>query len=182
MEINLSLSCFFFFSFSFFTHKVSTALDPRFKDLKCLPRADREAVWEKLSELVKEEESAAQPPREPSAEPSAEPPQKKPALLLMGSESESDEETRVDNTVERYKVEPSAGLEQCPLEWWSTRSACYGNMAKIARKYLGTPATSVPCERLFSLAGHIVQKRRANLSPDNVNRLVCLSDWWKKEK
>lgn len=41
--------------------KVSTALDPRFKDLKCLPTAEREPVWAKLSELVKGEESAQQP-------------------------------------------------------------------------------------------------------------------------
>ena len=182
MEINFSLFCFFFlFFFFFFTPKVSTALDPRFKDLKCLPRAEREPVWAKLSELVKGEESAVQPPREERTS-SSEPPQKKPALLVLEPESGSDDDTLVDNAVERYKVEPSAGLEERPLEWWSKRSACYGNMAKIARKYLGTPATTVPCERLFSLAGHVVQKRRASLSPDNVNRLVCLSDWWKKEK
>ncbi|KAF1384029.1 hypothetical protein PFLUV_G00137990 [Perca fluviatilis] len=158
--------------------KVATALDPRFKDLKCLPRAEREPVWAKLSELVKREEPALQP----LGEKNPEPPKKKTALLLMGSDSESDEETPEDNTVERYKVEPSASLDQCPLKWWSDHTAVYGKMAHIARKYLGTPATTVPCERLFSLAGHIVQKRRSSLSPENVNKLVCLSDWWKKEK
>ncbi|KAF1380226.1 hypothetical protein PFLUV_G00184640 [Perca fluviatilis] len=158
--------------------KVATALDPRFKDLKCLPRAEREPVWAKLSELVKREEPALQP----LGEENPEPPKKKTALLLMGSDSESDEETPEDNTVERYKVEPSASLDQCPLKWWSDHTAVYGKMALIARKYLGTPATTVPCKRLFSLAGHIVQKRRSSLSPENVNKLVCLSDWWKKEK
>ena len=157
---------------------MATALDPRFKDLKCLPRAEREPVWAKLSELVKREEPALQP----LGEKNPEPPKKKTALLLMGSDSESDEETPEDNTVERYKVEPSASLDQCPLKWWSEHTAVYGKMAHIARKYLGTPATTVPCERLFSLAGHIVQKRRSSLSPENVNKLVCLSDWWKKEK
>jgi len=38
----------------------------------------------------------------------------------MGSNSESDEETPEDNTVERYMVEPSASLDQCPQKWWST--------------------------------------------------------------
>lgn len=164
--------------FFFYSSKVATSLDPRFKDLKCLPRAEREPVWAKLSELVKAEEPALQPPMEEEPEP----PKKKTALLLMGSESESDEETPVSNVVERYKVEPSASEDQCPLKWWSEHTACYGNMAHIAQKYLGTPATTVPCERLFSLAGHIVQKRRSCLSSDIVNKLVCLSDWWKKEK
>uniref|UniRef100_A0AAV2KZQ0 HAT C-terminal dimerisation domain-containing protein n=1 Tax=Knipowitschia caucasica TaxID=637954 RepID=A0AAV2KZQ0_KNICA len=156
--------------------KVATTLDPRFKDLKCLPRAERELVWAKLSELVKGEETALQPLREENSEP----PKKKTALLLM--DSDSDSETPEDNAVERYKVEHSASLDQCPLKWWSEHTAVYGKMSLIARKYLGTPATTVPCERLFSLAGHIVQKRRASLSPENVNKLVCLSDWWKKEK
>nr|XP_033473582.1 zinc finger BED domain-containing protein 1-like [Epinephelus lanceolatus] len=158
--------------------KVATALDPQFKDRKCLPRAERQPVWAKLSELVKGEELAPQRPREENPEP----PKKKTAFLLMGSESESDEETPVDNAVERYRVEPSATLDQCPLKWWSEHTAVYGKLAHIAWKYLGTPATTVPCEKLFSLAGHIVQKKRSSLSPENVNKLVCLSDWWKKEK
>ncbi|XP_059897633.1 uncharacterized protein LOC132449820 [Gadus macrocephalus] len=158
--------------------KVATALDPRFKDLKCLPRAEREPVWAKLRELVKGEEPALQP----LGEENPEPPKKKTALLVMDSDSESEEETPEDNTVERYKVEPSASLDQCPLKWWSEHTAVYGKIAHIARRYLGTPATTVPCERLFSLAGHIVQKRRSSLSPETVNKLVCLSDWWKKKK
>ncbi|KAJ8006715.1 hypothetical protein DPEC_G00110090 [Dallia pectoralis] len=99
--------------------KVATALEPRFKDIKCLPRAEREPVWAKLRELVKGEEPALQPLREESPEP----PKKKTALLLMGSDS--DEETPEDNTVERYKVEPSVSLDQCPLKWWSEHTAVY---------------------------------------------------------
>ena len=178
MEVGLEKLNFHNIFFFFYLSKVATALDPRFKDLKCLPRAERESVWGKLSELVRGEESALQLPREENPEP----PKKKTALLLMGSESESEEETPVDNTVERYKVEPSASLDQCPLKWWSEHTAVYGKIPHIARKYLGTPASTVPWERLFSLAGHIVQKRRSSLSPENVNKLVCLSDWWKKEK
>ena len=163
--------------FFFYLSKLATALDPWFKDLKCLPRAEREPVWAKLSEMVRREESALQLPREENLEP----PKKKTALLLMGSESESEEETPVDNAVERYKVEPSASLDQCPLKWWPEHTAIHGKMAHIARKYLGTPATTVLCESLFSLAGYIVQKRRSSLSPENGNKLICLSDWWKKE-
>ena len=50
-----------FSSINNYYSKVATALDPRFKDLKCLPRAEREPVWAKLRELVKGEEPALQP-------------------------------------------------------------------------------------------------------------------------
>lgn len=66
---------------------MATALDPRFKDLKWLPRAEREPVWAKLSELVKGEEPALQPLGEENPE--------KTALLLIGSDSESDEKTKL---------------------------------------------------------------------------------------
>ena len=37
----------------------------------------------------------------------------------------------------------------------------------------------VPCERLFSSSGYIVNKMRSCLLPENVNALVCLRDWLK---
>lgn len=36
--------------------KLATALDPRFKDLKCLPRSERGEVWSSLTDLLKEKE------------------------------------------------------------------------------------------------------------------------------
>ena len=54
-------------------------------------------------------------------------------------------------------------------------------MKTVALRYLGTPAhqllTTVPCERLFSLAGNIVTQKRASLLPDNVEKLVCMASW-----
>lgn len=40
--------------------KVATALDPRFKELRCLPRTERGEVWQKLSEMLKKREPAPQ--------------------------------------------------------------------------------------------------------------------------
>jgi hypothetical protein len=41
-------------------------------------------------------------------------------------------------------------------------------LAAVAHKYLTTPATTVACERLFSVSVNIVSK--ASLSPKNVNK------------
>jgi len=82
--------------------------------------------------------------------------------------------------IARYKAETSVSIYACPLQWWSAHKGGHTKMAHIAQRYLATPASTVPCERLFSLAGHIVQKKSA-LSSENINKLVCLSNWLKDE-
>ena len=46
----------------------------------------------------------------------------------------------------------------------------------MAKKYLGIVATSVPSERLFSMAGNVVTAKRCALEPENVEKLVFLHD------
>lgn len=95
--------------------------------------------------------------------------------MLAHESSSEGEEDSVDQCQERYRAEPLAGLDDCPQEW-STHQGSHSDMARLAHKYLATPATSVPCERLFSLSGHVVQKKRASLLSENVDRLVLLSN------
>jgi len=68
-----------------------------------------------------------------------------------------------------------------PVEWCKSHAGAYQTIATLARKYLTTPATTVPCERLFSASRNILNKKRASLSADNVNKLVCLNNWLKRE-
>ncbi|XP_041830824.1 E3 SUMO-protein ligase ZBED1-like isoform X2 [Melanotaenia boesemani] len=152
--------------------KMATALDPRFKDLKSIPKDERDEVWTWLGEMLAE---AGPAPAQPTED---EPAAKKSLLLLCSSDSDSDKEE--PRLLARYKAEPCIGMRECPLEWWAAHTSAYGQLSSIARKYLATPATSVPCERLFSLAGNIIQKKRAALHSDNVNKLVCLSNWLKE--
>ncbi|KAI4892351.1 hypothetical protein NFI96_018662 [Prochilodus magdalenae] len=157
--------------------KIATALDPRFKDLKCLPKDERSEIWASLHNLM----MAEMPAQQPSAEATETQPSKNrrmSAFLLGSSDTDTDEEEEsIEQCLDRYKAECKMDMEGCPLQWWSTREGAHARLAPIARKYLSTPATTVPCERLFSLSGHIIQKRRAALSPDNVNKLVCLNNW-----
>ena len=62
-----------------------------------------------------------------------------------------------------------------PLEWWARSSYRYPHLAQLAMKYLSIPATSVPSERAFSTAGHIVNEKRSCLLPENVSMLVFLA-------
>ncbi|XP_060912272.1 olfactory receptor 10J4 [Labrus mixtus] len=47
-----------------------------------------------------------------------------------------------------FKAEPTIGMEDCPQQWWSKHEGAHSEMACLARMYLATPATSVPCSHL----------------------------------
>jgi len=51
----------------------------------------------------------------------------------------------------------------------------YPRLAQLARKFLCIPATSVPSEHAFSVAGRVVNEKRACLLSENVNMLVFRS-------
>ena len=151
-------------------------LTPGLRILKCLPKAERSEVWASISNLVVGERPT------PSETTEKQPPKKRrmSVFLLGSSDTDTDEEEEsTEQCVDRYKAEHKMDMEGCPLQWWSKREGAHARLARIERKYLSTPATTVHCERLFSLSGHIIQKKRAALSPDNVNRLICLSNWLK---
>ncbi|XP_050093827.1 uncharacterized protein LOC126576562 [Anopheles aquasalis] len=49
------------------------------------------------------------------------------------------------------------------------RKTIYPALSTFAQKYLSVPATSVPCERIFSKAGQIMtERRRRQLMDDNI--------------
>lgn len=142
--------------------RTSSVLEPKSKP-------DKHEVWHSVSALLRERERSAQPEHPETPEP----PMKRPALMLAPV-SLSDKE---EDCIEKYRAEPIIGMEDCPQPVWSKHDGAHSQMACLAHKYLATLATSVPCEGLFSLFGHVVQKKRAALSSKNVNRLVCLGNW-----
>lgn len=132
-------------------------------------------MWASVTNLLKEQRVVAEEPVEATR---SKPSKRKFALLTASSESDSEhEEDSIENGVRRYRAEPTISTKACPLQWWFKHAGSHSRLASIAQKYLATPATSVHCERLFSLAGHILQKKRVSLSSENVIDLVCLSNW-----
>ena len=61
-------------------------------------------------------------------------------------------------------------------DWWAKHKDVYAKHANAARRYLAIPATSAPCERLFSTGGRVLEKRRAALKPDSVRDIVLVHD------
>ena len=65
-------------------------------------------------------------------------------------------------------------LGRDPLEWWKEYSSRFPLLARLAKKCLCVPATSVPSERVFSAAGDILSAQRASLDADKVDMLIFL--------
>lgn len=91
---------------------------------------------------------------------------------------------------ERRPIRELLPLSVNPLVWWQAHQSIYPGArlsmlynpvftphlpsayARLARIYLALPATSAPCERLFSTAGRVLEKRRAALSPESASDIV----------
>lgn len=162
------------------TYQEATALDPRFKYLRCIEKKDRESVWTRISGR---DVGGVQVPVE------VEPCSRKRKLNFETDEDEqhsghtisvsSSATLTMEIAVYKSLVELEDDFSD-PLQWWKIHSVQLPHLARIAKKLLCIPATSVPCERVFSDAGNIVTKRRAALSSEHVNVLTCLKSWSKE--
>ena len=102
---------------------------------------------------------------------------------ILGSSSDSstsdeeDEDEQLSQAVQRevlqYFGEHPLSKEN-PLPCWKTNAARYPTLAKLAKSFLGIPATSTPSEHLFSAAGNIASKCRASLSSKHFDMLTFL--------
>jgi hypothetical protein len=65
-----------------------------------------------------------------------------------------------------------------PLAWHEANQSRFPYVGKLARRILCIPATSASSERMFSIAGQIVTKRRNHLSSHCVTQLIWLFAVW----
>ncbi|GMF26430.1 unnamed protein product [Phytophthora fragariaefolia] len=63
-----------------------------------------------------------------------------------------------------------------PCNWWGINQKKYPNLSKLARKWLGIVATSVPSERAFSTSGSIVTVKRGSLASNFVRDIVFIAE------
>lgn len=74
-----------------------------------------------------------------------------------------------------YMEEKPVPRDQDPLLWWKSHEQAFPSLSRLAAKYLGITASSVPSERIFSKAGELVSQRRNRLKGDHVNILLFLN-------
>ena len=160
---------------------MSTLLDPRFKDSYSRRAAAKTMAIINLTSLVESSTIA------PAAEVVIEPELNNNCEGLFGALSAVRKKSRLEvnrtgnsSTAESViKDYLSSELESSrSLSWWSKYEAmAEGNniklaLCKLARKYLTPPPTSTNCERLFSVAGMVMDEKRANLLPENLDMIL----------
>ncbi|KAM9307434.1 E3 SUMO-protein ligase ZBED1-like [Pholidichthys leucotaenia] len=77
--------------------------------------------------------------------------------------------------VQRYMTDPPLDRCEDPLTYWKEHKNIYPHLFSLAKQYLCTPASSVPCERVFSKAGEVVGKKRNRLSPKTAEKILFLN-------
>lgn len=84
-------------------------------------------------------------------------------------------EEQMETQLQLYLAEPAVTHTSNPFSWWAANGSRFPQLARVARKFLAIPASSVASERVFSTAGLVVNTRRSALKPEHVEQLVFLS-------
>lgn len=163
---------------------IATMLDPRHKHLGFLPPATRKSAHSTLLQMATAERDSITAgaatagddgntvhtgPQRHGAKPTS-------AMSLLLGETYSDaRKDDVESEVDMYLKDPPAPLESSPTCWWKVNERRFPTLATLAKRYLCTPGTSVPSERVFSVAGLTVNRLRTRLTPEHVNMLIFLN-------
>lgn len=94
---------------------------------------------------------------------------------LLSDEEKEDKDLSVLEEMKLYFQERPIKRREDPLRWWRINGSCFPHLEILARKYLVIPATSTPSERVFSVAGIVVDKRRSTFTAEMIDALVFLN-------
>ena len=86
----------------------------------------------------------------------------------------------MNTEIDRWFREPCIHLDSTLEEqraYMQSKAYDFPIISQIARDYAAIPATSAPSERVFSVAGNLVSKKRTKISSENVRYVLCLRSW-----
>jgi len=92
--------------------------------------------------------------------------------LLDASHHDVAQPTDVEHEIATYLDLPPIPRTSCPRAWRRENESRFLALAGVARRYLGTPCTSVESERLFSSAGHVFTDQRNRLAAERAEMII----------
>ena len=107
--------------------------------------------------------------------------QKKKKAIQQNARRTDDGVTK-ETEEDAIKTYLSEKLETSCLSWWlkfeteSKDKKIQLALCRIAKQYLTPPPTSTNCERLFSVAGQIMDEKRARTLPENLEKILFLRE------
>lgn len=75
---------------------------------------------------------------------------------------------------DKYISENLLPRTQNPLKWWEEKRFVYPRLYQLMKRRLCIPASSTPCERIFSKTGQILTDRRNRLKAKLVSQIMFL--------
>ena len=76
--------------------------------------------------------------------------------------------------VKEYEAILKTSNFKCPLTFWKQYHMVLPSLGQLAKKYLGVPAIAAHVERMFSIAGHIINIKRRRMGVKLFTMLVML--------
>lgn len=138
-----------------------TFLDPRFKHLPYINVSSvKNEIIENLAQIIRDKEQPSQSDINMQQTPIPES-----GYLSIWSEIDSNvarftplgtAKSRVIVEVQRYLDDAAITRIQDPFKWWKDQSYNYPNLSILVKNNLYYLGTSVPCERIFSSAGLVL--------------------------
>lgn len=156
---------------------VSTILDPRFKrmhnkDIGCVTLATQ-FINRKLQDPINKTDTSLAKEKK-NQDPNNKTVWSYHAKLQNKAESHYSSKNTVNIELKQFFDQERIDMDNCPIRYWNSMSMTFPLLYKIGRKYTSLIGTSIPSERVFSLAGRIKSDLRNKLSGDHLNKLVFL--------
>lgn len=164
------------------TLAANTFLDPRFKLLPFQSDVAADQIKKKVTNMAADliEQVRAPPQPEMEKEPTCSESTSSKYSLWSSLDSKISKRQPVGTCkskaiieVQRYIEDDILKKDADSLLWWKNNKHNYPTLSSLVRKKFAL-ATSVPCERLFSKAGQILNERRTRLNSEKVEKLLFL--------
>ena len=101
-----------------------------------------------------------------------------PIQRAVDDDEQNDSEAERKDEILVFKRAATLAFGKCPLEWWAVNLYKFPLISKVARKFLCCPVTSASPERVFSVAGRVIEKRRNRLTGAKAENLIFLHENW----